>query len=273
MNIFTFWDLIKAIIDIGIVAFIVYKLIQLIRETRAWQIVKGVIIILLITWLANIIGLQTISFILNNTIQLMAFALIVLFQSELRKGLEKLGSTPLKKMLKVDSQRAEEEYIKVLEAVADSAVYMSGRRIGALIIMEKQVKLGEVIQTGTLMDSKVSAELLEQIFIPNTPLHDGAVVIRDDRVVAASCFLPLSSNNTISKELGTRHRAAIGITEVSDCLAIIVSEESGKISVARAGNIVRNYDRDSLIKVLKSNFIVPKLPEKKKSFFRREKKH
>lgn len=273
VNILTFGDLVKAIIDIGIVAYIIYKLVQLIKETRAWQLVKGVIMILIATWVANIIGLQTISFVLNNTIQLMAFALIVLFQTELRKGLEKLGTSKFRSLLNMDTVRNEEEYINVLEEIADSAVYMSARRIGALIVIEKQIKLGEVIHTGTPLDSQVSAELLEQIFIPNTPLHDGAVVIRGDRIVAASCFLPLSTNGTISKELGTRHRAAIGITEVSDCLVIIVSEETGKISVAKAGSIVRNYDKDSLVKVLKNYFITVEEPKKKPLFFGRRKNH
>jgi diadenylate cyclase len=128
--------------------------------------------------------------------------------------------------------------------------------------MEKDIKLGETIQTGTAVDSKVTAELLEQIFIPNTPLHDGAVIIRKNRIVAASCFLPLTGNTTLNKELGTRHRSAIGITEISDCITVVVSEETGKISIAKVGSLVRNYDKDSLVKALKSYLIVENSPRK-----------
>jgi len=273
LNILSVWNLIRVVIDIGVVALIIFKLIQLIRETRAWQLLKGVLIILLATWVSDVIGLRTISFLLNNTIQLMAFALVVLFSPELRKALEKLGTSNFKNIFNLEEETLREEKERAIEAVAEAAVYMSARRIGCLIVLEKDIKLGEIIQTGTVIDSKVTPELIEQIFIPNTPLHDGAIVIREDRIVAASCFLPLTTNTSLSKDLGTRHRSAIGITEVSDCITVVVSEETGKISVAKAGSLVRNYDRDSLVKVLKSHLITdpPARSRKFFSFSRKEK--
>lgn len=262
LNIPTFWDLLRVIIDVGIVAIVIFKLIQLIRETRAWQLLKGVLIILVATWVSDVAGLKTISFLLNNTLQLMAFALIVLFQAELRKALEKLGTSKFKNIFNLEEETLREEHEKAIEAVVEAAVYMAARRIGCLLVLEKDIKLGETIQTGTLIDSKVTAQLLEQIFIPNTPLHDGAVIIRKNKIVAASCFLPLTGNTTISRDLGTRHRSAIGITEISDCITVVVSEETGKISVAKGGSLVRNYDKDSLLKVLKSYLIVENSPRK-----------
>lgn len=271
-NILSIWDLIKVIIDVGVVALIIFKLIQLIRETRAWQLLKGVLIILLATWVSDVIGLRTISFLLNNTIQLMAFALVVLFAPELRKALEKLGTSKFRNIFNLEEEALREERERAIEAVAEAAVYMSARRIGCLIVMEKDIKLGEIIQTGTMIDSKVTPELIEQIFIPNTPLHDGAIVIRKNRIVAASCFLPLTGNTSISKDLGTRHRSAIGITEVSDCITVVVSEETGKISVAKSGGLVRNYDKDSLIKVLKNYLIADTPPRNRKLLALRKEK-
>ena len=248
--------IIKAIIDIGIVAWVIYKLTIIVRETRAWQLIKGILFILVATELSNVLGLKTINFILQNMIQVLTLGVIILFQPELRRALEKIGRSRFKSFLNFDEgANTRVQTTAVIEEIVKACVDMSSKYTGALIVIERDTKIGDIINTGTQLDSHVSSELLINLFVPDTPLHDGAVVVRDNKIKAAACFLPLTDNPNLSKELGTRHRAALGITEVSDCIAVVVSEESGKISFALNGGLTRNLTPDTLRKALNKNLL------------------
>ena len=238
------------IIDILIVAYAVYKGIKLVRETRAAQLVKGIIFLILALQISSYANLYMVNYFLRNAMQVGFIALFVVFQPELRRALEKMGRSKFGKMLSFDDENSAEENLHTIEQICKAVNNLSKQRIGALIILERDTKIGDIIRTGVSLDSKVSAELLINIFIPNTPLHDGAVIVRNNRIVAAACFLPLTQNNDLNIELGTRHRAAIGITETSDCVALVVSEETGKISLALEGTLTRNLTVDSLNRAL-----------------------
>ena len=261
--------MIKAFIDISIVAWVVYKIIILVRETRAWQLIKGILLLLLATELTNVIGLKTINYLLKNMMQFLAIGGIVLFQPELRRALEKIGRNRFKDLL--NFEEADSARIKttaVIEEIVKACTDLSSKYIGALIVIERETKIGEIINTGTQVDSHVSSELIKNIFVPDTPLHDGAIVIRNNRIKAAACFLPLTENTNLSKELGTRHRAALGITEVSDSIAVVVSEESGKISFALNGGLTRNLTTDTLRKALNKNLLDGETNTKKLKIWR-----
>ncbi len=249
------FSVIRALVEIGLVSYGIYKLIMLVRETRAWQLIKGILFILIAAWLSRILGLKTIWYILDKTIYIIGFALVVIFQPELRRGLEQLGRSKFRDLFIMDEENNRLHVTAVIEEIVKACSHMSDEFIGALIVIERDTKVGEVINTGVQIDSAVSSELLINIFTPNTPLHDGAVIIRDNKIKAASCFLPLTDNQDLSKELGTRHRAALGITEVSDCISIIVSEESGRISFGLNGGLTRNLTPDILRKALSKNLL------------------
>lgn len=248
-------DVIKSIVDISIVSYVVYKVIVLVKETRAWQLIKGIIFILIASELSKWLGLRTIAFILNNIITIAAIALVVLFQPELRRGLEHIGRSRFRDLFNFDEPSTRIKVTAAIEEIVKACIEMSKAYVGALIVIERDTKIGEIINTGTQLDSNISSELLINIFTPNTPLHDGAVIIRDGKVKAAACFLPLTDNPNLSKELGTRHRAALGITEVSDSVAVVVSEESGKISLAYNGGLTRNLTPDILRKALNKHLL------------------
>ncbi len=238
------------IVDILIVAYAIYKAITLVRETRAGQLVKGIILLIVAMQLSSFLELYMINYILRNAMQVGVIALFVVFQPELRRALEKMGRSKFSKMISFDEADETEQTAHTVEELCRAVSNLSEHRIGALIILERQTKIGDIIRTGVTLDSKISAELLINIFVPNTPLHDGAVVIRNNKIVAAACFLPLTQNNELNIELGTRHRAAIGITETSDCVALVVSEETGKISLALEGTLTRNLTVESLDRAL-----------------------
>jgi len=239
-------DFIKATLDIGLVSYIIYKAIMLVKETRAWQLVKGIAFVIVAAKLSEYLGLNTIAYILNNTFQGLVLTLIILFQPELRRGLEQIGRSKFRTFFNFDEEKSKLDTTTVIESIVKSCANMSKNMTGALIVIERETKIGEIISTGVSMDSKVSMELLLNIFSQNTPLHDGAVIIRDNKIMAASCFLPLTENANLSKDLGTRHRAALGITEVSDSIAVIVSEETGKINFGLNGVLTRNLTVDAL---------------------------
>lgn len=265
-------DIIKMLIEISLVSYAIYKVIQMVRETRAIQLVKGLIFILVFSWLSQVLGLKTIAFLLKSTLQLFGFSLIVLFQPELRRALEKLGSSGFQDFM---IRKNEEERIKTtasIEAIVKACTKLSEEYIGALIVIERGTKIGEIINTGTPMDAALSSELLVNIFVPKTPLHDGAVIIRSNIIKAAACYLPLTQNAGLSRELGTRHRAALGITEISDAIAIVVSEESGKISYAHNGGLTRNLTPDLLRKAL-SKFLLENESDRKLFAFRKVKRN
>lgn len=238
-------------IDILIVSVIVYYLITLIRETRAMQLVKGIIFLFVVFFLSQWLKLNALNYILSGAMQIGVFAVVVIFQPELRNLLERMGRFKVGKIIDFASDTTEEDLYKVIESVAQAASNMSLEKTGALIVMERETRLGEYISTGTLLNANVSSGLLENIFVPNTPLHDGAVIIRDNKIITAGCLLPLTANNNLSRDLGTRHRAAIGLSEVTDAVIIVVSEETGKISIALNGSLTRNLSRESLAKALK----------------------
>lgn len=241
---------ISDIIDIIIVAIIFYYLINLIRETRAMQLVKGIVFLFLVFFISQWLKLNALNYILGGAMQIGAFALVVIFQPELRNLLERMGRFKVGNIIDFAAD-SDDEIHRVIDSVAQAAADMSETHTGALIVMERTTKLGEFISTGTTLDAAVSSGLLENIFVPNTPLHDGAVIIRNSRIVTAGCLLPLTANNNLSRDLGTRHRAAIGLSEVTDAVIIVVSEETGKISIAMNGSLTRNLSRESLAKALK----------------------
>lgn len=256
-------DIIRALVDVSIVSYVIYKLIQLMRDTRAWQLIKGILVLLFAALVSNLLELRTIYFILEKTYSLLAFALVVIFQPELRRGLEQIGRSKFRDFFNFDEENTSIQTTAMIEEIIKAAVAMSRTFTGALIVIERETKIGEIINTGTQLDSHVSSELLINIFTPNTPLHDGAVVVRANKIKAAACFLPLTDNTNLSKELGTRHRAALGITEASDAIAVVVSEETGKISFALNGGLTRNLTSDILRKALNKNLLEKEAPNKK----------
>lgn len=229
------------IIDIAMIAFVVYKLFSILKNTRAEQVLKGLIFVLIFASIADILNLNTVSWVMNQFLTVSLVFIIVVFQPELRTGLERIGRG--RSIFSTDKNKKDEDSINELVLAMSS---LSRQKIGALVVLERQVGLSDIIESGTMLNADISSELLINIFIPNTPLHDGAVIIRENTITAAACYLPLSTSNTISKELGTRHRAAIGISERSDAVVIIVSEETGNISIAENGVINRYFDEDSL---------------------------
>lgn len=251
-NIITSLMLIRVtdIIDIAIIAFVIYKLFSLLRNTRAEQVLKGLIFVLFFASIADILNLNTVSWVMNQFLTVALVFIIVVFQPELRSALERLGRG--RSLFSSEKIQRDERSIDELVSAMSS---LSRQKIGALVVLEREVGLSDIIESGTKLDSDISSELLINIFIPNTPLHDGAVIIRKNTIAAAACYLPLSSSNTIAKELGTRHRAAIGISEKSDCLVVIVSEETGNISVAENGKINRYFDEESLRIRLKNELV------------------
>lgn len=234
------------IIDILIVAVAVYYIIKHFRQTRAAQLLKGIAILFVIAYLAEWFHLNVISFILENTLQVGFIALIIIFQPELRRGLEHVGRSKFGSWF----TSVKSDDVEIVSEVCRAAKNLSASKTGALIVFEKETMLDDLLTAGTEINATVTAELLENIFVPNTPLHDGAVLIRNNKIYQASCVLPLSSNKDLSNELGTRHRAGLGISEQSDCVTLVVSEETGKISVMQNGNMTRNLSESSLHKLL-----------------------
>ena len=241
----------SSILDVLLVWYIIYRLIIYARGTRALNLLKGVAIIIAAKFISSTLGLQTIDWLLGQVISWGVVASIILFQPELRKALENLGRNLFRnrKDLRNPSQ-------KLIDDLENALLYMSKRKIGALISIEANEKLDEYVETGTPMNSEISNQLLINIFVPNTPLHDGAVIISDYRIAAASCYLPLSESSLIPKELGTRHRAAIGLGEVTDALTLIVSEETGSISIVKHDHLHRDLDPESLRNLLNQYLMI-----------------
>ena len=235
------------------------------RHSRVWQLLKGIVFIILITILSDILQFKILNYILTSFIPYGVIALIVIFQPELRAGLEHIGRTKFNFFSKNSISVSEEIFNKTIEEIVEALYSLSRQKIGALIILERQTKIGDIINTGTSIDGAISRQLLINIFIPNTPLHDGAVVIRDSQIKAAACFLPLTQSKDLSKDLGTRHRAAVGVSEVSDCISLIVSEETGDVSIAKAGKLYRNISKERMINILRSNL---KVTTQEKGFFK-----
>lgn len=254
----------KEIIDILIVSYVLYKLIILIRGTRAIQLLKGILVIVL-TWALSIwFDLKTVQWLMQQMFSFGVLGLIVIFQPELRRALEQLGRGKL--FGRVMAEADQEVNIRINE-VLKCVMTLSKGKIGALIVFERETGLNEYIESGIAIEGRVSSELLGNIFVPNTPLHDGAVIIRQNNIMAAGCYLPLSENPFISKELGTRHRAAIGMSESSDAISVVVSEETGQVSLAMNGMVVRDVKEESLISKLYEELTKKKSKEKGKTFY------
>ena len=267
------WAIIGIIIDILIVSYIAYKIIQLVQETRAWSLFKGLLAILVVAVISDLFNLRTISYLIDNIIAFAFLAIVVIFQPEIRRALEKLGTSGFRNIF--TSSSSEEDIIRktsMIEDVVNVCGRMSQSYTGSIIVIEKNIRLGEIINKGVQMEAKISEPLLMSIFNTKTPLHDGAVIIRDDKIMASACVLPLTDNPNLSSDLGTRHRAALGITEVSDCIAIVTSEESGKISYANNGGLVRNLTKETLRKALQINLIKTEKPRRSPLSFLRGRK-
>ncbi|PTX58927.1 diadenylate cyclase [Melghirimyces profundicolus] len=252
------------IVDILIVSYIIYKLLMLVKGTRAVQLLKGISVVLLVWVLSNFFELSTLQWLTETLFSWGIIVIIIIFQPELRRALEQLGRG---RFFNRSAREDEQMITKAVGEMVKAVAYLTKRRIGALIVVERQTGLSDYVESGIELDAHLGSELLSNIFTPNAPLHDGAVVVRHDRVVAAGCYLPLSENPFISKELGTRHRAGMGISEVTDAVAIIVSEETGRISLAVQGQLERGLSDEELISRLYKEL---KPPGKESPFWHRK---
>ncbi len=242
-------------IDIACVSVLIYFLYKFIKERRAGKLAIGVLLLFLVEIVSTVFDMYVLQFLLQNIFQVGLITLVILFQPEIRSVLEKVGATPLKSIKSIGEGKDTAAVGKMVEEVVSAVSDFSQSKTGALIVIERTTRLGEVIATGTKLDAYPAAFLIKNIFYNKAPLHDGAMVIRDNRIYAAGCLLPLSNNPDIIQDLGTRHRAGIGISEISDALVIIVSEETGIISTAREGKLVRNYSKKSLASFLRGNLL------------------
>lgn len=257
------FELVTLIIDITIVIFLMYCFFKIVRGSRAWQLIKGIALLIIATWMSGLFNLKILNWILTGIMNLGVIAIIVIFQPELRRALEQLGTNKLTQFFGIDkdlSTKTKEDIYKVVIAATE----LSKTKTGALIVLERDIKIQDIIATGIPMNAEVSPQLLVNIFEPKTPLHDGAVVISGNKIAAAACVLPLADDKDIAKELGTRHRAAIGISKESDSIVVVISEETGKISVAKDGTLIADVREDVLKKILISNIVTKRFSVEKK---------
>lgn len=263
------------LLDIFLIAYITYLMIKLVRETRAGQLVKGLLLMVVVYFVSSIFGLRTMSFVLKYVFQIGILAVVILFTPEIRRALEKVGRTKVADLGVFGSDSDEKTsavWDRAIHRIAEAVESLSKTKTGALIVIERKTKLGEQVDTGVELNAVITVELLLNIFFVNTPLHDGAVIVRDGKILAAACFLPKPQKEEfIATQFGSRHRAAIGISEVSDALTIVVSEETGTISVTEDGQMIRNFTKDSLATYLLDKLAPTKVAEdgSKKKVFRR----
>lgn len=257
------------LIDIALVALVLYYCIKLVRQTRAFNLVKGIVLLGVVYFVVSTLNMSTVSYLFSHLFGDIVIVMILLFQPEIRQAIEGFGRGDFRKVSLFFSRSSNfvaDELKSSANNIAKSAANMSEKKIGALMVIEGRTMLGEVLSTGTVVDSSISSAVIENIFFPKAPLHDGAMVIRDNRIHSAGCILPLSQKE-ISKELGTRHRAAIGVTEHSDALVVIVSEETGAISVAHSGELRRNLTLGELLEVL-SAYMIPEEQKNNNGYFK-----
>lgn len=257
--------LVSLILDLAIVIYVIVKIFKLAQNSRAMQLIKGIIFFMLITWVSGLLNLNIVHSVLTAFLPSGVIALIVIFQPEIRRALEQLGTNKLINFLGIEKSieaKTREDIYKIVIAVEE----LAKQRTGALIVMQRDISLSDIISTGIEMNCEISPQLLVNIFVPKTPLHDGAVIINNNKIAAAACILPLANGTDISKELGTRHRAAVGISKEYDAIAIVVSEESGKVSIAKNGTLIADVKEEALKQILIRNIITNRLesPEKKK---------
>ena len=252
--------LISLAIDLTIVIFLAYKLIKMTKKSRVWQLIKGIALLIAATLISGWIHLDILHYILTSIMTYGVIVMIVIFQPELRRGLEQLGTNKFTKFFGIDKDiitKSKEDIYKIVIAAEE----LASHKTGGLIVLERDIKIGDIAETGIEMNSEISPQLLVNIFVPNTPLHDGAVIISNNKIVAAACILPLANDKEIAKELGTRHRAAIGISKETDSIAIVISEETGKISVAKDGTLIVDVDEETLKKILIKEMITNRFKE------------
>ncbi len=261
--------LIMSIFDIVVVIFIFYKLFQILKGTRAWQLLKGILFLILGTFLSDLLKLRILNYILSSVMTYGVFMLIVIFQPELRRALEQLGTNKFSKFFGIDND-VNAKTKENIYRIAIAAMELSKTGTGALMVIEREIKIEDITNTGILMNSEISPQLLVNIFEPKTPLHDGAVIISNNKIAAASCMLPLADDKDIARELGTRHRAAIGISKESDAIVVVVSEETGKVSIAKDGTLIADVREDVLKKILIKNLIVEPKSKPRKKVIRKE---
>lgn len=257
------FELVTLIIDLAIVIFLLYSFFRIVRGSRAWQLIKGIAFVVIATWISGLLNLKILNWILTGIMNLGVIAIIVIFQPELRRALEQLGTNKFTQFFGIDKDLAtktKEDIYKVVIAATE----LSKTKTGALIVIERDIKIQDIKATGIQMNAEVSPQLLVNIFEPNTPLHDGAVVISGNKIASAACVLPLADDKDISKDLGTRHRAAIGVSKESDSIVVVVSEETGKISVAKDGTLIADVREDVLKKILISNIVTKRFATEKK---------
>ena len=257
------FELVTLILDIAIVIFLIYCFLKVVKGSRAWQLIKGIALLIVVTWISGLLNLKILNWILTGIMNLGVIAIIVIFQPELRRGLEQLGTNKLTKFFGIDKDLAtktKEDIYKVVIAATE----LAKAKTGALIVIERDIKIQDIIAGGIPLNADVSPQLLVNIFEPKTPLHDGAVVISGNKIAAAACVLPLADDKDIAKELGTRHRAAIGISKESDSIVVVVSEETGKISIAKDGTLIADVREDTLKKILISNVVTKRFAVEKK---------
>ena len=257
------FELVTLILDLAIVIFLLYCFLKIVRGSRAWQLIKGIALLIVATWVSGLLNLKILNWILTGIMNLGVIAIIVIFQPELRRALEQLGTNKLTKFFGIDKDlatRTKEDVYKVVIAATE----LAKTKTGALIVIERDIKIQDIIETGIKLDAEISPQMLVNIFVPKTPLHDGAVVISNNKIAAAACVLPLANDADIAKELGTRHRAAIGISKESDSIAVVVSEETGKVSVAKDGTLIADVREDVLKKILITNVVTKRFTVDKK---------
>lgn len=256
--------LISAIIDIAIVIYLAYLLIKITKKSRVWQLMKGIGLLIILTLVSGWVHFDILNTILTSIMSYGVVAMIVIFGPELRRGLEQLGTNKLTKFFGIDKDiitKTKEDIYKIVIAAKE----LASHKTGGLIVIERDIKIGDIAETGVEINAEVSPQLLVNLFVPNTPLHDGAVVISNNKIAAAACILPLANDKEIAKELGTRHRAAIGISKETDSIAVVVSEETGKISVAKDGTLIADVEEETLKKILIKNIVTNRFVEEKAS--------
>lgn len=256
--------LVPLVLDLAIVFYLIYKLLKVTRNTRVWQLIKGIFVLIILTAVSGWIHLDILHYVLTSVMTYGVIVMIVIFQPELRRGLEQLGTNKFTKFFGMDKDiatKTKEDIYKIAIAVDE----LAKTKTGALIVLERDIKIGDAPENGIEIDAEISPQLLVNIFVPKTPLHDGAVIISNNKIKTAACILPLANDKQIAKSLGTRHRAAIGISKETDCVAVVVSEETGKVSIARDGTLIADVNQEVLKKILIKNIVTNRLTDSKKT--------
>lgn len=248
------YQLISLIFDLAIVGCLIYWFIKAVKKSRAWQLIKGIALLIIVTWLSSLLNLKILNSILSGIMNFGVIAILIIFQPELRRGLEQLGTNKFTRFFGI-TQDLETKTKEMVYKIVIATTELAKTKTGALIVIERDIQIQDIISRGIELNSEVSPQLLVNIFTPKTPLHDGAVVISNNKIAAAACLLPLADDTNIAKELGTRHRAAVGISKESDSIVVVVSEETGKISIAKNGTLIADVREDVLKKILISNVV------------------